>query len=112
MCIRDRSATVRGTSSSPLRSIRTPPAMRLILLRSPLHRTIAALSLVIGSTRGFPQQVEGTPPVPSFDKTEVMVPMRDGVKLHTNVFVPRGFAANLPIIFVRTPYGLCLIHIS
>ena len=80
--------------------------MRLILLRSPLHRTIAALSLVIGSARGFAQQVEGTPPVPSFDKTEVMVPMRDGVKLHTNVFVPRGFAANLPIIFVRTPYGI------
>jgi predicted acyl esterase len=79
--------------------------MRLILSRSPLHHTIAALSLVIGSARGFAQQVEGTPPVPSFDKTEVMVPMRDGVKLHTNVFVPRGFAANLPIILVRTPYG-------
>jgi putative CocE/NonD family hydrolase len=52
------------------------------------------------------QQVEGTPPVPVFDKAEYMVPMRDGVKLHTNVFVPRGFAANLPIIMARTPYGI------
>ena len=32
--------------------------------------------------------------------------MRDGVKLHTNIFVPRGFAGNLPIIMVRTPYGI------
>jgi predicted acyl esterase len=31
------------------------------------------------------QQVEGTPPIPEFDKTEVMIAMRDGVKLHTNV---------------------------
>jgi uncharacterized protein len=42
----------------------------------------------------------------SFDKTEVMIPMRDGVKLHTTVFVPRGHAAALPFIFVRTPYGI------
>ena len=52
------------------------------------------------------QQVEGTQPIPAFDKTEAMVPMRDGVKLHTNVFVPQGFAGNLPIIMIRTPYGI------
>jgi uncharacterized protein len=52
------------------------------------------------------QTTEGTPPIPSFDKTEVMVAMRDGVKLHTNIFVPKGFAGNLPIIMVRTPYGI------
>ncbi len=43
----------------------------------------------------------------SFDRTEVQIPMRDGVKLHTLVFVPRGRATErLPIIFVRTPYGI------
>jgi putative CocE/NonD family hydrolase len=42
----------------------------------------------------------------SFDKTEVMIPMRDGVKLHTTVFVPKGASSDLPIIFVRTPYGI------
>jgi putative CocE/NonD family hydrolase len=52
------------------------------------------------------QQPEGAPPVPSFDKTESMIAMRDGVKLHTNTFVPKGFAGNLPIILVRTPYGI------
>ena len=41
-----------------------------------------------------------------FDKTEVQVPMRDGVKLHTVVYVPKGRTGDLPIIFTRTPYGI------
>ena len=44
--------------------------------------------------------------VPTFEKTEVMIPMRDGVKLHTNIFVPKGFSEDLPFFFVRTPYGV------
>ena len=35
---------------------------------------------------------------------EVMIPMRDGVKLHTVIIIPKGIS-NAPIIFVRTPYG-------
>jgi len=66
--------------------------------------SVLALGLVARPV--LAQQVEGTPPIPAFDKTEVMIPMRDGVKLHTNVFVPRGFASNLPIIMIRTPYGI------
>jgi putative CocE/NonD family hydrolase len=42
----------------------------------------------------------------SFDKTEVMIPMRDGVKLHTTIWVPKARTGALPIIFVRTPYGI------
>ena len=49
---------------------------------------------------------EGTPPIPSFDKTDTMIAMRDGVRLHTNYFVPKGFVGNLPIIMIRTPYGI------
>jgi len=45
------------------------------------------------------------PPAAAFDfiKREVMVPMRDGVKLHTVIVIPRG-ARNAPIILTRTPY--------
>src|SRR5438128_864320 len=41
----------------------------------------------------------------SFDyaRREVMIPMRDGVKLHTVILVPKG-AKNAPILFTRTPY--------
>jgi putative CocE/NonD family hydrolase len=41
-----------------------------------------------------------------FEVSDVMVPMRDGKRLHTKIFSPRGQAAPLPIIFKRTPYGI------
>jgi putative CocE/NonD family hydrolase len=41
-----------------------------------------------------------------FDKGEVMIPMRDGVKLHTEFYKPKNAAAPLPILFSRTPYGI------
>jgi putative CocE/NonD family hydrolase len=40
-----------------------------------------------------------------FTKREVMIPMRDGVKLHTVIFRPVDSPATLPILFERTPYG-------
>jgi putative CocE/NonD family hydrolase len=45
------------------------------------------------------------PVTDSFDyaRREEMIPMRDGVKLHTVILVPRG-ARNAPILFTRTPY--------
>jgi putative CocE/NonD family hydrolase len=36
-------------------------------------------------------------------KQEVMIPMRDGVKLHTVILVPKG-AQGLPMLLERTPY--------
>ncbi len=41
-----------------------------------------------------------------FDVQEVMIPMRDGIKLHTMIFVPKQRTEPLPIIMSRTPYGI------
>ena len=45
------------------------------------------------------------PATDSFDyvKRDVMIPMRDGVKLHTVIIVPKG-AKGAPILLTRTPY--------
>ncbi|MGH8234900.1 MAG: CocE/NonD family hydrolase, partial [Rhodanobacteraceae bacterium] len=45
------------------------------------------------------------PPQGNFDyvKREEMIPMRDGVKLHTVIAIPKG-AHDLPILLERTPY--------
>ena len=40
-----------------------------------------------------------------FSKTEAMIPMRDGVRLHTVIFAPRDAKEPLPILLERTPYG-------
>jgi hypothetical protein len=42
---------------------------------------------------------------PSFTKQDLMIPTRDGVKLHTVVFSPKNAAGPLPILMERTPYG-------
>ena len=39
-----------------------------------------------------------------YTRTEVMIPMRDGVKLHTVILVPKG-AQHAPILLTRTPYN-------
>jgi len=46
------------------------------------------------------------PPTADFDhvRRDVMIPMRDGVKLHTVILVPKG-AARAPILLTRTPYN-------
>src|SRR5436190_9955963 len=38
-----------------------------------------------------------------YGRRDVMIPMRDGVKLHTVILVPRG-AKGAPILLTRTPY--------
>src|SRR5438309_8119668 len=45
------------------------------------------------------------PVTDSFDysRRDVMIPMRDGVKLHAVILVPKG-AKNAPILLTRTPY--------
>ena len=47
-----------------------------------------------------------TPPHTDYDYTrrEVMIPMRDGVKLYTVIAIPNG-AKNVPMILTRTPYN-------
>jgi putative CocE/NonD family hydrolase len=41
-----------------------------------------------------------------FEKREVMIAMRDGVKLHTEIYTPRDASEALPILLNRTPYGI------
>ncbi|MCU0250799.1 MAG: CocE/NonD family hydrolase [Vicinamibacterales bacterium] len=57
---------------------------------------------------GLPSDTPATlqPVTATFDyvKRDVMIPMRDGVKLHTVVIVPKG-ANGAPILLTRTPYN-------
>jgi uncharacterized protein len=41
-----------------------------------------------------------------FNKTDAMIPARDGVTLHTEIYAPKNASGPLPIILSRTPYGL------
>ncbi|HWQ56184.1 MAG TPA: CocE/NonD family hydrolase [Bryobacteraceae bacterium] len=41
----------------------------------------------------------------NYTKYEYQIPMRDGKKLFTSVYVPKNRATPLPIMLLRTPYG-------
>ncbi len=79
------------------------------------------LSLLSGTGTIFPQTPDQKPKYPDYpsetpdnikptnydfdyERREVMIAMRDGVKLHTVILVPKG-AKNAPILLTRTPYS-------
>jgi putative CocE/NonD family hydrolase len=76
---------------------------------------LVALAFVAGpsaqnptsSSQSLPSETPAQfkPVAGSFDyvRREEMIAMRDGVKLHTVILIPRG-AKNAPILFTRTPY--------
>jgi uncharacterized protein len=74
-------------------------------------RWIALLSLLLLATLPLAAQSEippnFSPVTEAFDheRREVMIPMRDGVKLHTVIVIPKGRTEPAPIILTRTPYG-------
>ncbi len=41
----------------------------------------------------------------SYKRSEVMVPARDGIQLHTVIFTPKDAREPLPFLIQRTPYG-------
>src|SRR5579863_2183226 len=40
-----------------------------------------------------------------YQKSEYMIPMRDGIHLHTIVFAPKSHSEALPFLIERSPYG-------
>ncbi len=68
---------------------------------------VTALAILVVA---LPQQGQESPPQPDyssmFNKTDAMIPMRDGAKLHTEIYVPKDAKEILPFFLTRTPYGL------
>ena len=54
---------------------------------------------------GYAQEVDSTWVKNFYSKKEVMIPMRDGVKLFTAIYTPKT-AGKYPILMVRTPYSV------
>ena len=42
----------------------------------------------------------------AYDRQEVMISMRDGIRLHTVIFIPKQQNEPLPFLLLRTPYGV------
>jgi len=73
------------------------------LVRSSTSHIVLSLLLAISTAA---QQAPQQPPKPLFKLQEVMIPMRDGVRLQTVILTPADQQEPLPILFRRTPYGV------
>jgi putative CocE/NonD family hydrolase len=63
--------------------------------------------MVLAVAAGAQDQKPARPDLPKFfEKKEVMIKMRDGVKLHTEIYTPRDAQEPLPMLMERTPYGI------
>src|SRR5256885_15716758 len=70
---------------------------------------VGAASLVMTFVAAMPataQEAKRPDLAALFDKNEVMIPMRDGVKLHTEIYTPKNATEALPMLMNRTPYGI------
>jgi putative CocE/NonD family hydrolase len=61
---------------------------------------ILSLSLTIATA-----QPAGDRPS-NYDRREVMIPVRDGIHLHAVIFTPKDQQGPLPVLLLRTPYGV------
>jgi putative CocE/NonD family hydrolase len=77
-------------------------------LRTSLLFTVATTALLGGAVAGAGQDQKPKPRdyTELFDKREAMIPARDGIKLHTEIYTPKNSAEPLPILLGRTPYGI------
>jgi len=74
--------------------VRFPAATAIVLLTAGVV-TLGQTSAPVGR------------PSPKYEvelRESVWIPMRDGVRLSTDLYVPKGLAGRLPVIMIRTPY--------
>ncbi|HTR30132.1 MAG TPA: CocE/NonD family hydrolase [Puia sp.] len=58
--------------------------------------SILAILAIFAAAAAHPQD---------YDRKEVMIPMRDGIRLHTVLYTPKVSPGPLPFLMERTPYG-------
>jgi uncharacterized protein len=67
---------------------------------SALRHALVAAAAVVATAGSAPAQGAA-----AYTCREAMIPIRDGVRLHTTIVAPAGPHDPLPILMTRTPYG-------
>ena len=68
-------------------------------------KSMVTLTLLFIGMHPFYAQEKQETPTPAFDRKSEMIAMRDGVRLATDVYRPKGVTGALPTILIRLPYN-------
>src|SRR6202012_2158138 len=74
-------------------------------------KKLICLLLSVTTLGAFAQRGGGNPEAAAYikanyTKIEAMIPMRDGIKLMTEIYVPKDQSKKYPFLMDRTPYGV------
>jgi uncharacterized protein len=72
---------------------------------APTSAPVCTAELIAPAPPPTPQQALAATIAANYTKEEVMIPMRDGVRLFTAIYRPRDASRAHPILLRRTPYG-------
>src|SRR5689334_5721908 len=80
--------------------------LRMKSVRAFVGCLVVALALAAVSDRVVLHAQSGDEVRAAYVKHEYQIPMRDGVKLFTSVYVPKDASQQYPILLNRTPYSV------
>src|SRR5688500_4242473 len=69
------------------------------------HIALAFILLSPGLS-GFAQQTDWAYIRQNYTKVEQLIPMRDGIKLFTSIYIPKDNSQKYPFLLNRTPYSV------
>ena len=70
-----------------------------------MKKFFSASLLVLASVWAYSQNADSTWFVNNYTKTEITIPMRDGIKLFTSLYIPKDRQSKHPFLMTRTPYS-------
>src|SRR5690349_14031994 len=73
--------------------------------RSWIALVLCTVAPTVAVAQPAPPAEKPEPVNASYTKYEYRIPMRDGVKLHTAVYVPKDDSQTYPMLLTRTPYS-------
>lgn len=77
--------------------------MMNLRLKFPIYLCLPIITLGLALLLQF-RSVAGQDRASAFELVQVMIPMRDGIRLNTHIFKPKAQRESLPIMLERTPY--------
>ncbi|MEX6690197.1 CocE/NonD family hydrolase [Danxiaibacter flavus] len=70
-----------------------------------MKHLVIVLVVSLFSLNVFSQPIDADYPASSYTKIERSIPMRDGIKLFTAIYIPKDTTASFPFLICRTPYS-------